>query len=164
VKIGPYFSSLPNMARRLVDAGADGLVLFNRFLQPDIDLESLMVEPNLVLSTSAELRLPLRWTAILRGQIDASIAVTSGVHTTADSLKALLAGADVTMMASALLKHGPEYVQRVLSEMEAWLTEHDYDSIRQMQGSLSQRNCPNPESFERANYMHTLVSYSTTWR
>ena len=161
VKIGPYFSSLPNMARRLVEAGADGLVLFNRFLQPDINLESLQVAPNLVLSTSDELRLPLRWTAILRGQTEASIAITSGVHTAFDVLKALLAGADVTMMASALLKHGPEHLRRVLSEVETWLIEHEYESVQQMQGSLSQRNCPNPDSFERANYMHTLVSYST---
>lgn len=161
VKIGPYFSSLPNVARRLVDAGANGLVLFNRFLQPDIDIESLQVIPHLELSTSEELLLPLRWTAILRGRILASLAVTSGVHTSFDVIKALMAGADVTLMASALLKHGPDHLRQMLRELEAWLNEHGYDSVQQLRGSLSQRTCPNPDSFERANYMKALISYST---
>jgi len=165
VKIGPYFSALPNMARRLVKGGADGLVLFNRFLQPDIDLETLEVRPNLVLSTSEELRLPLRWIAILRGQLSASLAATTGVHTAQDVLKLLLAGADVTMTASSLYKHGPRHIGTILDGVSIWMSERGYESVEQMKGSLSQENCPNPESFERANYIKTLVNYigSAIW-
>jgi dihydroorotate dehydrogenase (fumarate) len=159
VKIGPFFSSLPNMARRLVAAGADGLVLFNRFLQPDIDLETLAVTPNLVLSTSDELRLPLRWIAILRGQLEASLAATTGVHTAADVLKLLLAGADATMLASALFRHGPDHLRTVLEGVRVWLEEKDYVSIAQMKGSVSQQNCPDPAAFERANYIKTLTNF-----
>ena len=159
VKIGPYFSSLPNMAWRLMGAGADGLVLFNRFLQPDIDLETLAVAPNLVLSTSDELRLPLRWIAILRGFTDLSLAATTGVHTSRDVLKLLLAGADVTMTASALFKHGPEHLGTMLEGVRTWLEEREYTSVEQMKGSLSQKNCPNPEAFERANYIKTLTNF-----
>jgi dihydroorotate dehydrogenase (fumarate) len=159
VKVGPYFSAMANMAQKLVRAGADGLVLFNRFLQPDIDLDTLDVAPHLVLSTSEELRLPLRWIAVLRGQLRASLAATTGVHTAHDVIKLLLAGADVTMTASALFQNGPEHVGRLLQELVAWLDEKGYDSVEQMKGSLSQANSPHPEAFERANYVKTLVNF-----
>jgi dihydroorotate dehydrogenase (fumarate) len=166
VKVGQYFSSPANMARRLVQAGADGLVLFNRFVQPDIDLETLQVEQTLHLSTSEELLPVLRWIAILHGRIDASIAATTGVHTAEDAVKLLLAGADVTMMASALFRHGPEHVRVVLDGLTAWLDEHDYASIEQMKGSVSQRNVSDPVAFARSNYMQMLVKYASPydWR
>jgi len=160
VKIGPYFSSLPHMARRMIEAGANGLVLFNRYLQPDLDPESLTVTPDLVLSTPHELRLPLRWAAILRGRVQASLAVTSGVHSARDVVKALLVGADVTMMASALLQKGPDHVRQVLAELRNWLAEFEYSSVEQMKGSMSQVNSPDPSAFERANYMKALISYT----
>ncbi|MDG3006457.1 dihydroorotate dehydrogenase-like protein [Paludisphaera mucosa] len=161
VKIGPFFSSLPNMAKRLFDEGADGLVLFNRFIQPDIDLATLSVQPRLVLSSSDELRLPLRWIAILRSYFDKSLAATSGVHTAEDVLKLVLAGADVAMTTSALLQSGPTLVGDILLGLRSWLDENEYESIEQMKGSMSQRNIPDPEAFERANYVKTIVSYST---
>jgi dihydroorotate dehydrogenase (fumarate) len=166
VKIGPYFSSMGNMARRLVDAGADGLVLFNRFLQPDIDLETLAVDPALHLSTSEESLLPLRWIGVLRGRVHASLAATTGVHTADDAVKLLLAGADVTMMASALFRHGPEHVATVLEGVRTWLEEHGYASVEQAKGSVSQTNVPDPAAFARANYMQMLVSYTSPydWR
>jgi dihydroorotate dehydrogenase (fumarate) len=166
VKIGPFFSSVANMARRLVEAGADGLVLFNRFLQPDIDLETLSVDPTLHLSTSEELRLPLRWIGILRGRVDASLAATSGVHTAEDAVKLILAGADVTMMASALFRQGPEHVTGVVEGIGAWLDEHEYASVEQAKGSVSQVNVADPASFARANYMQMLVNYTSPfdWR
>lgn len=166
VKIGPFFSSMANMAHRLVDAGADGLVLFNRILQPDIDLETLRVDPTLHLSTSEELRLPLRWIAILRGDLKASLAATTGIHTAEDALKLLLVGADVTMMASALFRHGPEHLGEVLHGIEAWLDEHEYDSVEQMKGSVSRSYCDDPTAFERSNYMEALTSYTSPydWR
>lgn len=160
VKVGPYFSAMANIAARLVEAGADGLVLFNRFLQPDIDLEQLQVNPDIELSTSSELRLPLRWVAILHGRVKTSLAVSSGIHTSRDVLKALLAGADVCMLTSALLKHGPEHLRGLLTEMSQWLQEHEYASVAQMRGSMSQQNCPDPAAFERANYMRALTSYT----
>ena len=160
VKIGPYFSSIAHMARRLVEAGADGLVLFNRFYQPDIDVEQLAVTPNLELSTSTELRLPLRWTAILRGRIDASLAVTTGVHTAEDVVKVVAAGADVTMTASALLSRGPEHLSTMLEGLRQWLVAHEYGSVEQLKGCLSQAASPDPAAFERANYMRTLVTYT----
>jgi dihydroorotate dehydrogenase (fumarate) len=165
VKIGPYFSALAHMARRFARAGADGLVLFNRFLQPDIDLETLEVAPNLVLSTSQELRLPLRWIAILRGQLDISLAATTGVHTASDALKLLLAGADVVMTASSLYKQGPGHLTALLNGVRAWLEEKEYISVQQMKGSLSQQHSRNPEAFERANYVKTLVNFigSAIW-
>lgn len=159
VKLGPFFSSIANMASRLDQAGADGLVLFNRFYQPDLDLEELAVVPNLVLSNSDELRLPLRWVAILYGRVKASLALTSGVHTGSDAVKAVMAGADVAMMTSAILKQGPKHVAKVLKEMKAWMEEKEYESVSQMKGSLSQKSCPNPAAFERANYMKVLQSY-----
>lgn len=160
VKIGPFFSSLPNMAYRLVNAGADGLVLFNRFLQPDIDLENLKVAPRMVLSTSDELRLPLRWIAILRASFDVSLAATTGVHTSEDLIKLLLTGADIIMVASALYQHGPEHITALLDGVVDWLEAKEYTSIAQMKGSLSQVNSPDPAAFERANYIKTLVRFT----
>jgi dihydroorotate dehydrogenase (fumarate) len=166
VKVGPFFSSMANMAMRLVEAGADGLVLFNRFLQPDIDLETLAVDPTLHLSTSEELRLPLRWIAILHGRVDASLASTTGVHTAEDAVKMILAGADVTMMASALFRNGPEHLGVVLDGVRSWLEEREYASVNQARGSLSQRSSPDPAAFERSNYMRAVVSFSSPydWR
>ncbi len=163
VKISPYFSSLASMCRRLVEAGADGLVLFNRFYQPDINLDELKVKPDIVLSSPVNLRLPLRWTAILRGRLEASIATSSGVHTGEDVVKLLLAGADVTQMASALLKYGPSHLATVLFEMESWFSEREYTSIEQGKGSLSQASSADPEAFERTNYMRSLVTYSSRY-
>ena len=160
VKIGPYFTNLAYTARRMIEAGADGLVLFNRFLEPDIDLKTMQVEPKLVLSTSHELRLPLRWLAILSSQTEVSLAATSGIHTTSDVVKALLAGAHVTMLASALLKHGPAHVRELLEGLRNWLSEHEYASITQMIGSMNRVNCPNTSAFERANYAKALVSFT----
>lgn len=159
VKIHPFFSSLPNMAKKLAEAGANGLVLFNRFMQPDIDLLSLEVRPNIELSTSRELRLPLRWIAILKGRVDVSFAATTGVHTATDVLKLLLAGADVTMMASALLRNGVSHPRGVLADVVSWMEQNDYSSVEQLKGSLSQQNAPDPEQFERGQYMKALVTY-----
>ncbi len=161
VKIGPYFSSLANMAGRFVDAGAAGLVLFNRFYQPDIDLDELEVVPNLQLSDSTELRLPLRWVAILAGRVRASLAVTTGVHTGSDVIKSLLVGADAVMMASALLRKGPSHARGVLAEVAGWLEENEYESVRQMRGSMSMKSAPNPDGFIRSNYMKVLASYTS---
>ena len=160
MKLNPYFSSLAHTARSLADAGADGLVLFNRFYQPDLDLENLEVVPNLKLSTSTELRLPLRWIAILYGQINADLALTTGVHTTTDVLKSVAAGAAITMLASELLRNGIGRLQVLQMGMEEWLIEHEYESLAQLQGSLSQINCAEPAAFERANYMRVLSSYA----
>jgi dihydroorotate dehydrogenase (fumarate) len=159
VKLSPFFSSIPNIAVRLEEAGADGLVLFNRFYQPDIDIDQLEVVPGVVLSTSEAIRLPLRWIAILRGHLRASLAATSGVHTAADVLKLVMVGADVTMMCSALLKHGPKRVTEVLEDLDRWMQEHEYVSIEQMKGSMSQRSVADPSAFERANYMKALQRY-----
>lgn len=160
VKLSPFFSALPNMARRLVDAGASGLVLFNRFYQPDFDLEELEVVPNLVLSNSQELRLPLRWIAILYGQTTADFALTSGVHSATDVIKSIMAGSSVAMMASALLKYGSERASKVLYEFEDWMVKHEYDSVVQMKGSMSQKAVGKPAAFERANYIKELSSFS----
>jgi len=161
VKVGPYFSSTPNMAVKLVEAGADALVLFNRFYQPDLDLESLEVVPKVKLSTSNDLLLPLRWIALLSGKVEADLAVTSGVHDAEDVIKALLAGSDVAMMTSALLQRGPAHAGRVLADMRDWLQEHEYESTNQLRGSMAIGNAPNPDAFVRANYMKMLVSYTT---
>ena len=161
VKVAPYFSAMASMATRLVDAGASGLVLFNRFVQPDIMLEELEVAPHLVLSTSDELRLALRWIAILKGRVDASLAATGGAHTADDVLKLLLAGADCVQIASAFLKQGPRHVEVLLRGVEQWMSEREYESVNQMKGSLSQRACPDPDAFERANYMKALKSYTS---
>ncbi len=159
VKLSPFITSMPNFAKKLADAGADGLVLFNRFYQPDFDLEELEVVPNLVLSASNELLLPLRWIAILHGRVDLDFALTSGVHTAEDLLKAMMAGAKVAMSTSALLKHGAGFATQLLEDLKAWMIEHEYDSIQQMQGSLSQESSGNEAAFERANYMKVLDSY-----
>jgi dihydroorotate dehydrogenase (fumarate) len=159
VKIGPYFSSPAHMARRLVEAGADGLVLFNRFYQPDIDLDELTIAPNLVLSSPNEMRLVLRWMAILAGRIDASLAATTGVHDAEAVVKLILAGADVAMLASTLLAHGAPHAADLLEGVRTWFSDRDYSSVSQARGSLSQMSSPDPSAFERANYMKTLTSY-----
>jgi dihydroorotate dehydrogenase (fumarate) len=159
VKIGPYFSSTAAMARTLAQAGADGLVLFNRFYQPDLDLENLEVVPHLVLSDSDELRLPLRWVAILYYRIPVDFAITSGVHTAEDVLKAMMAGANVAMMASELLAHGVGRIREVRDDMLRWMEEHEYESVTQMRGSMSQRHVAEPAAFERANYMKVLDAF-----
>jgi dihydroorotate dehydrogenase (fumarate) len=160
VKIGPFFSAFAHMAARLVVAGADGLVLFNRFVQPDIDLGTLSVVPQVHLSSREELRLPLRWIAILHGRIPISLAATSGIHEPEDAVKVLLAGADVAMTASALLRNGPPHLTRMLAGLREWLDEHEYASVEQLKGSMSQIACPDPAAFERASYMQALVSFS----
>jgi dihydroorotate dehydrogenase (fumarate) len=159
IKLGPFFSAMANMASRLSEAGADGLVLFNRFYQPDIDLEALEVKPNVILSTPQALRLPLRWIAILHGRVKASLAATSGIHNAEDVLKMLMAGADVTQMCSALLRNGPHHIERVLADMTQWMQEHEYVSVKQMKGSMSQKSVADPAAFERANYMKALQSF-----
>jgi len=159
VKLSPFFTNFACMARKLDDAGANGLVLFNRFYQPDIDLESLDVKPNILLSTPMAMRLPLRWIAILHGRLRASLAATSGIHRATDVLKMLLAGADVTMLCSVLIRHGIKQIAVIERELVAWLEEHEYESVAQLKGSLSQKNCPAPGAFERAQYMRALCSY-----
>lgn len=159
VKLSPYFTAFPHFAQRLVEAGANGLVLFNRFYQPDLDLEHLEVVPNLVLSTSHELRLPLRWIAMLYGHIQADFALTSGVHTAQDAIKAIMAGASVAMSTSALLKYGVERAEEILNDIQTWMQEREYQSISQMKGSMSQKAVAEPAAFERANYMKVLNSY-----
>jgi dihydroorotate dehydrogenase (fumarate) len=161
VKVSPYFSAMANMAVRLAQAGASGLVLFNRFVQPDILLDELEVAPHLVLSTPDELRLALRWIAILRGRVKASLAATGGAHNPEDALKLLLAGADCVMIASSLLRKGPNHVAALVNGIEKWMTRREYDSVEQMKGSLSQQACPDPAAFERTNYMKALTSYSS---
>ena len=160
VKIGPYFSSLPNSARRLDQAGANALVLFNRFYQPDFDLENLEVVPNLILSTPHELLLRLNWVAVLYGKIQADLAITGGVHTGLDVLKSMMAGARVAMMTSALLRNGIGHLATVQAELVKWMEEHEYESIHQMQGSMSQRAVADPSAFQRANYVKVLSSYA----
>jgi len=159
LKLSPFFTSLPYMAARFVDAGADGLVLFNRFYQPDIDLETPEVVPSLALSTSQDLRLPLRWIAILYGRVAADLALTAGVHSARDVLKAMMAGASVAMLASELLANGIGRLTEILADLQAWMEEYAYESIEQMRGSMSQRAVAEPSAFERANYMKALNSF-----
>jgi dihydroorotate dehydrogenase (fumarate) len=159
LKLSPFFTSLPYIARRFVEAGADGLVLFNRFYQPDIDLGKLEVVPSLVLSDSHDLRLPLRWVAILYGRVAADLALTSGVHTARDVLKAMMAGANVAMLASELIGNGVERLSAILADLQAWMEEYAYESIEQMRGSMSQRAVAEPAAFERANYMRALNAF-----
>ena len=161
VKIGPYFSALANMAQKLDEACADALVLFNRFYQPEIDLEKLEVKPDLDLSSSEALRLRLRWVAILYGVIKADMAVTGGVHTAEDVIKSMMAGANTAMLTSALLKNGIGHLTVVRDGIIKWMEAHEYESIRQMQGSMSQKKCPEPAAFERANYMKILTHYTS---
>ncbi len=164
VKLSPFFTALPNLCTRLEQAGASGLVLFNRFMQPDLDIETLEVTPNLVLSNSNEMRLPLRWIAILYGRIQADMALTSGIHTAQDVLKAMMAGASVAMMASALLDNGVKHISAVLDGMKTWMETFEYESIQQMKGSMSQRAVTEPSAFERANYMKALTSFDNRIR
>jgi dihydroorotate dehydrogenase (fumarate) len=159
VKVGPSFSSMGNMARRLVKAGADGLVLFNRFIQPDIDLDSLETSSKLVLSRPDELLVPLRWMALLHGRISASLAATGGIHDADGMLKAIAAGADVGMIASVLYQKGAQQVGEILKGMCCWMEEKEYDSVEQLKGSMSRENCPDPAAFQRGNYMKALTSY-----
>jgi dihydroorotate dehydrogenase (fumarate) len=161
VKLSPYFTAFAHTATELVACGADGLVLFNRFYQPDLDLDTLEVKPHLVLSRSEEMRLPLRWIAILHDRLDASLAATTGVHSADDVLKLLLAGADVAMLASALLERGPSHLSRVERDLREWLGEREYASVSQLRGSVSRASSEDPEAYERANYMKTLRSYSS---
>ncbi len=159
VKLSPFFSNMAGMAHRLDQAGANALVLFNRFYQPDINLEQLEVSPHLLLSTPQAIRLPLRWVAVLCGRIKADMAATSGIHHAEDVFKMLMVGARVTMMCSALLKHGIDYIRVVETAMRNWMEENEYESIAMMHGSMSQYMCPNPSAYERAQYMRTITSY-----
>ncbi|MGN6552431.1 MAG: dihydroorotate dehydrogenase-like protein [Verrucomicrobiota bacterium] len=159
VKLSPFFSNFANMAKRLDDAGASGLVLFNRFYQPDIDLESLEVRPNVLLSTPMAMRLPLRWVAILFERIQADLAATSGIHRSSDALKMLMAGANVTMLCSVLIRHGIQHIRVIERELVDWMDEHEYVSVQQLRGSLSQKNSPDPAAFERAQYMRAISTY-----
>jgi dihydroorotate dehydrogenase (fumarate) len=163
VKVSPYYSSMANVAKHLDACSADGLVLFNRFYQPDIDVEELQVVSDLNLSNSGALLLRLRWLAILSGRIRASLAVTGGVHTALDAIKAVMCGANAVQMVSALLKNGPQHLAKVRNEVSKWLEEHEYESLRQMQGSMSLQKCPDPKAFERANYMHILQSWQAQY-
>jgi dihydroorotate dehydrogenase (fumarate) len=164
VKLSPYYSALASFARSVVGAGADGLVLFNRFYQPDLDLDSLDVVVRLELSQPAELRLPMRWIAILRPQLgpDVALAATSGIHSGTDAVKALMVGADVAMTTSAVLRHGPDRLRVIGEELVAWLDEHEYESVAQLRGSATQASVEDPSAFERANYLRTLRSWSTS--
>jgi dihydroorotate dehydrogenase (fumarate) len=163
VKIGPYFSSLGSFAHKLASAGADGLVLFNRFYQPDLDLDTLRVKPDLDLSRSADGRLPLRWIGMLAGRVDCALAATTGIHTATDVVKMLLVGADITMMAAALLLNGPGHLRTVTDGVETWFTDHGYSSVSQARGSMSQEHVEDPSGFERANYMKALTNYAPDW-
>lgn len=158
IKISPYFSNPANMIKRLSDAGADGIVMFNRFYQPDIDLEALELRPNVLLSTPQALRLPLTWIGILYGRIKADMAATSGIHTAQDAIKMLMVGANVTMMASALLRNGINHLRVVEADLRDWLEEHEYESVQQLRGSLSQMNSANASAFERAQYMRGVTT------
>lgn len=159
VKLSPYFSNMANMAKRLDETGADALVLFNRFYQPDIDLETLEHEPHILLSTSYDMRLPLRWIGILYQQVKADLAATSGIHTAEDAIKMLMVGADVTMMTSAILEGGIEVFNKVQTDMVNWLTENEYESVAQLRGSMSQKHSQDASAFERAQYMRGLKTY-----
>jgi len=159
VKLSPFFSNMANMAKRLDQAGVNALVLFNRFYQPDINLEELEIQANIHLSTPQDMRLPLRWLAILYGRIKADLAATSGIHSAGDVLKMLMVGADVTMLCSVLFSRGLGIIREIESEMANWLSEHDYQSVRQLQGSMSQKYCADPAAFERAHYMRAILSY-----
>ena len=159
LKLSPFFSNMANMAKQLTAAGADGLVLFNRFYQPDINIEALEVQPNVLLSTPQAMRLPMRWIAILYGRLKVDLAATSGIHKPEDVLKMLMAGANVTMLVSVLLRHGIEHIQVIEAGIRQWMEEYEYQSVKQMQGSMSQINCPDESAFERAQYMKAIQSY-----
>jgi len=162
VKLSPFFTNFANMAKRLDLAGANALVLFNRFYQPDIDLEALEIRPNILLSTPMAMRVPLRWIALLYGKLRANLAATSGVHRASDVLKMLMAGADATMLCSALIRHGPRQISVIERDLVAWLEEHEYSSVAQLKGSMSQKNCAEPSAFERAQYMRAISQFPTS--
>lgn len=162
IKLSPFFSSIGNMAKRLSAAGADGLVLFNRFYQPDIDLDRLQVDPRASLSTPEEIRLPLLWIAVLYGRIEASLAASRGVHSAKEIVKYLLAGADVVTVASALMRNGPQYLQTLVDDLEQWLSARNYHSLDEVRGVMSRLNAANPEAFERVNYIKILESFDNT--
>jgi len=168
VKLSPFFSNIANMAKRLDETGADGLVLFNRFYQPDIDLEELELKPNVILSTPHALRLPLTWIGILHGRIKADLAATGGVHSAEDAIKLLMVGAKVTMLCSALMRNGINHIRHVERSLREWIEQHEYESVRQMQGSMSQIRCPDPGAFERAQYMRAVKGmqhvHTAGWR
>ncbi len=159
VKLSPFFTNFANMSKRLDKAGANGLVLFNRFYQPDIELETLEVKPNILLSTPMAMRVPLRWIALLYGKLGANLAATSGIHRASDVVKMLMAGADVTMLCSALIRHGVRQITVIERDLVAWMEEHEYTSVTQLKGSLSQKNCPEPSAFERAQYMKAISQF-----
>jgi dihydroorotate dehydrogenase (fumarate) len=159
VKLSARFSNIANMAKRLDDAGANGLVLFNRFYQPDIDLDAMEITPKVLLSTPQAMRLPLRWIGILQGRLKADLAATSGIHTAEDVIKMLMVGANVTMLCSVLLKNGISAISQIEEEMVRWMEEHEYESVQQMRGSMSQIHCANPAAFERAQYMRAITGY-----
>jgi len=159
IKLSPFFSNMANMAKQLTEAGADALVLFNRFYQPDINIEELEVQPNVLLSTPQAMRLPLRWIAILYGRLEVDFAATSGIQKGQDAIKMLMVGANATMLCSVLLRHGIEHISVIEKEMIHWMEEHEYESVKQMQGSMSQLNCPDESAFERAQYMKAVNSY-----
>jgi dihydroorotate dehydrogenase (fumarate) len=161
VKLSPYFSNFTNMATSLDALNVDGLVLFNRFYQPDIDLEKMEVTPNFTLSTPADMRLPLHWIGILYGKIRANLAATSGVYQAQDVIKLVMAGADVTMLCSALMRHGITHIQRIEMDLAAWLEQHHHNSLRELKGIMSQQSCPDPSAFERAQYVRGLSSYTS---
>lgn len=164
VKVAPFFSNMAYMAKRLSENGADGLVLFNRFYQPDFDLETLEVYPHILLSTPQSMRLPLHWLAILYGRIDCDLAATSGILHTVDLVKVLMAGAKITQLVSALLRHGIGHIQTLEDSLVHWMEEHEYESVQQMQGSMSQLNCPDPTAFERVQYVKALQTYAPIWK
>lgn len=163
VKLSPYFSNMANMAKRLSEAGANGLVLFNRFYQPDIDVDELEVRPHVLLSTPQNMRLPMRWIAILYHRVNVDFAATSGVHRATDVVRMCMAGAKATQMVSVLLRHGIEYLRSIHLDLVQWLEEHEYESIQQLQGTMSQQNCPDPHEFERAQYMKAVQSFHPNW-
>jgi dihydroorotate dehydrogenase (fumarate) len=162
VKLSPFFTNFAQFAQRLDRVGANALVLFNRFYQPDIELETLEISPNILLSTPMAMRLPMRWIAMLYGRIGANLAATSGIHRASDALKMLMAGADVTMLCSVLLRRGIEHIKIIEREMREWMEEHEYESVEQLKGSMSQKNCPDPQAFERSQYMRALTTYPAT--
>jgi dihydroorotate dehydrogenase (fumarate) len=164
VKVAPYFSNMANMAKQFAENGADGLVLFNRFYQPDINLETLEVYPHVLLSTPQSMRLPLHWVAILYGRISADLAATSGILHAADILKMLMAGAKITQLVSVLLRHGIGYIEVLEEQLRHWMEENEYESVQQMQGSMSQLHCPDPTAFERVQYMKALQTYAPIWK
>lgn len=164
MKLSPYFSNTANMAKQLAEAGADGLVLFNRFYQPDIDLDTLDVHPNIILSNPQAMRLPLRWIAMLYGRVATDFAATSGIHNAIDVIKMMMVGAKATMLVSVLLRHGLEEITKIEQGLLHWLEENEYESIEQLIGSMSQMNCPDPTAFERVQYMRALQSYEPVWK